>query len=92
LKENEAVTYSGTGGRGSRSMVKSTRIYHKNDMGVISESTVDSSDVAINVFTSANPVFNSLRGTADTFEMEKHGPASLLSTSALVSPGSTKDD
>lgn len=92
LKENEAVTYSGTGGRGSRSMVKATRVYHKNDMGVISESTVDSSDVAINVFTSANPQFNSLRGTSRPYDEEKHGMTSLLSTSALVSPGSTNDD
>ena len=92
LKENEAVTYSGTGGRGSRSMVKSTRIYHKNDMGVISESTVDSSDVAINVFTSANPQFTSLRGTSKAYNFEEEGAAALLSTTALVSPGSTKDD
>lgn len=92
LKESEAVTYSGTGGRGSRSMVKSTRLYHKNDMGVISESTVDSSDVAINIFTSGNPKFNSLRGTTDRFDLNADGPASLLSTSALVSPGSTRDD
>ncbi|BAW19301.1 putative RNA polymerase beta subunit [Ralstonia phage RP31] len=92
LKENEAVTYSGTGGRGSRSMVKSTRIYHRNDMGVISESTVDSSDVAINVFTSADPQFNSLRGTSKPYDPATGGATSLLSTSALVSPGSTKDD
>lgn len=92
LKESEAVTYSGTGGRGSRSMVKSTRLYHKNDMGVISESTVDSSDVAINIFTSGNPKFNSLRGTTDRFDFNADGPTSLLSTSALVSPGSTRDD
>lgn len=92
LKETEAVTYSGTGGRGSRSMVKATRIYHKNDMGVISESTVDSSDVAINVFTSANPQFTSLRGTAREYDFNKQGAAALLSTTALISPGSTKDD
>lgn len=92
LKEAEAVTYSGTGGRGSRSMVKATRIYHRNDMGVISESTVDSSDVAINVFTSADPQFNSLRGTAKPYDPKTGGATALLSTSALVSPGSTKDD
>ena len=92
LKECEAVTYSGTGGRGSRSMVKATRIYHKNDMGVISESTVDSSDVAINVFTSANPQFDSLRGTSRPYDEATQGVTSLLSTSALVSPGSTNDD
>lgn len=92
LKENEAVTYSGTGGRGSRSMVKSTRTYHKNDMGVISESTVDSSDVAINVFTSGDPQFNSLRGTTREYNYATQGATPLLSTTALVSPGSTKDD
>lgn len=92
LKENEAVTYSGTGGRGSRSMVKSTRIYHKNDMGVISESTVDSSDVAINVFTSADPQFTSLRGTSKEYDFAKQGATPLLSTTALISPGTTKDD
>lgn len=92
LKEDEAVTYSGTGGRGSRSMVKSTRIFHKNDMGIISESTVDSSDVAINVFTSADPQFDSLRGTAKSYDFAKQGATPLLSTTALVSPGSTNDD
>ena len=92
LKETEAVTYSGTGGRGSRSMVKHTRIYHENDMGVISESTVDSSDVAINVFTSADPQFTSLRGTSKPYDPDKQGLTPLLSTSALVSPGSTNDD
>lgn len=92
LKEQEAVTFAGVGGRSSRSMVKRTRIYPKSDEGTISESTVDSSDVAINVFTSANPLFNSLRGTSDTYDYKTHGIASLISTSALVSPGSTKDD
>lgn len=92
LKETEAVTYSGTGGRGKRSMVGSTRIFHKNDMGVISESTVDSSDVAVNMYTSANPQFNSIRGTTKDFDWDQHGATSLLSTTALISPGSVKDD
>lgn len=33
LKEKELVTYMGTGGRGTRSMVKHTRAFHKNDLG-----------------------------------------------------------
>ena len=70
LKEREAVTYNGVGGRTSRSMTRSTRIYHKNDMGIISESTVDSSDVAINTYMSADPIFDSLRGTARIFDIE----------------------
>jgi hypothetical protein len=92
LKEMEAVTYSGVGGRNSRSMTKNTRLYHPNDMGTISESTVDSSDVAINTYLSADPQFTSLRGMSRRYELEKTGVTALLSTSALISAGSDRDD
>jgi hypothetical protein len=92
LKEMEAVTYSGVGGRGSRSMTKSTRAYHQNDMGTISESTVDSSDVAINTYTSADPQFTSLRGVSRPYDVKKSGATALLSTSALLSPAADRDD
>ena len=92
LKETEAVTFSGTGGRNSRSMVKSTRAYHRNSMGTISESTVDSSDVGINIYTSANPQFKSLRGLSRPFDFKEQGATSLLSTSAMLAPASDKDD
>jgi hypothetical protein len=92
LKEVEAVTYAGVGGRSKVSMVKNTRAYHRNDMGTVSESTVDSSDVAINVYLSANPKLNSLLGTSTDFDMGKDGATSLLSTSALLAPFSDRDD
>lgn len=92
LKEMEAVTYGGVGGRSSRSMTKRTRAYHPNDMGTISESTVDSSDVAINTYTSADPQFDSLLGTSKRYEIGKTGVTALLSTSALLSVGATNDD
>lgn len=92
LKEMEAVTFAGTGGRSKRSMTKHTRAYHKNDMGTISESTVDSTDVAVNIYTSADPQFTSLRGMSKPFVHGVSGPASLISTSALMAPGSDKDD
>lgn len=92
LKEMEAVTYSGVGGRNSRSMTKHTRVYHKNDMGTISESTVDSSDVAINTYTSADPQFTSLRGISKRYDEKTSGATALLSTSALISPGADRDD
>jgi hypothetical protein len=91
LKEQEAVTYNGTGGRNSRTMTKATRTYHKNDMGLISTDTVDSSDVAINTYTSADPQFTSLRGVTRRYTPEM-GAAPLLSTAALLAPGSDRDD
>ena len=92
LKDVEAVTFSGTGGRGSRSMTKRTRQYHRNDMGTISESTKDSSDVAINTYLSADPQFDSLRGTSKPYVIGQTGATALLSTAALLSPGSDRDD
>lgn len=92
LKEQEAVTSSGSGGRSGRSMTKKTRGYHENDKGTISESTVDSQDVAINIFTSADPQFTSLRGMSRRYKDGVTGATALLSTSALLSPGSDRDD
>lgn len=92
LKQMEAVTYSGVGGRNSRSITKSVRAYHPTDMGVISEATVDSSDVSINTYTSADPQFVSLYGITKPYVIGKTGHTALLSTSALISPGSDKDD
>lgn len=92
IKQIEAVTYSGTGGRGSRTMTKSTRQYHDSDMGVISESTKDSSAVGVNIYTSADPQFKSLRGTAKPYDPKVAGPTALVSSSALLAPGSSNDD
>jgi hypothetical protein len=92
LKEREELTYSGTGGRSARSMVSATRVYHPNDMGVISEATKDSADVAITTFTTADPNLKNLRGVTGRYEKGNLGPASLLSTSALLAPAATRDD
>lgn len=92
LKEKEAMTMSGTGGRSSRSMTKPTRAYHENNKGLESESTVDSGDVGINTYTSADPQFDSLLGTAKSYVDGKTGATALLSTSALLAPASDRDD
>ena len=92
LKEAEAVTYGGVGGRSSLSMTKRTRGYHANDMGTISEATVDSGDTGINIYTSADPSFTSVRGVSNRFDLKKPNVTSLLSTSALLSPNSDQDD
>lgn len=92
LKEVEAVTYGGNGGRSSRTMVKHTREYHRNDLGTMSEATVDSSDVGINVFLSADPKFQSVRGISARYDAEQDGAASILSTSSLLAPAASLDD
>lgn len=91
LKEMENVTYAGTGGRSSRTMVRRTRAFNPSDLGLISEATVDSSDVGVTIYTSPNPKLASIRGTSKPgVDFSDH--ASLMSTSALVCPASDKDD
>jgi hypothetical protein len=92
LKQDESVTYLGEGGRTRQGMNKESRRYHPTDMGIISEATICSGDVAINTYLSANPLFNSLRGTASAYNFEEDKGTSLLSTSALIAPGSMHDD
>ena len=92
LKQEEAVTYLGEGGRTRQGMNKESRRYHPTDMGIISEATISSGDVAINTYLSANPLFNSLRGTASAYNFKEDKGTSLLSTSALTAPGSMHDD
>lgn len=92
LREQEAITYRGSGGRSGQSMVERTRIYHDSDVGVLSESTVDSGDVGVVAYLSPDANFTSLRGTVRPFDKAKDGAAKLLSTSALLAPASAHDD
>lgn len=92
LKEKEAVTFSGAGGRSSVTMVKETRGFQKGDLGVISEATPDSGKVGIRTYMSANPNLVNLRGISREFNEKTDGASSLISTSALLAPAANHDD
>ncbi len=92
LKEKEEITYSGVGGRSDRSMTAPTRVFHKNDMGVISEATKDSAAVAITTFLTADPNLKNLRGVTRPYDPNTDGPTKLLSSSALLAPAADRDD
>lgn len=92
LKQKEIITYGGRGGRSGRSMTAEARLYKEGDIGFISESTVDSGDVAVITYMTPNANITSVRGTVRSFDKEKDGSASLVSTSALISPFADRDD
>lgn len=93
IREQESMTYRGTGGRSNRSMVARTRIYHKNDMGTLSESTVDSGSVGVVAYLAPNAKFNSIRGTTDRFSsVAEDGNSRLFSSCTLLSPVADADD
>lgn len=91
LKQKELVTYSGTGGRSKETMVKRTRAFRESDIGTISEAGVDSSAVGIITYLSANPNLTSTYGTTAITEERDNIPR-MLSTSAILAPGSEHDD
>lgn len=92
LKEVENLTFGGTGGRSGRTMVRNTRAFHKSEIGLISEGTVDSQDVGVTTFLPPNPKIKSLRGVTEDWEYDPKETSSLASTSSLLSPCSDGDD
>ncbi len=92
LKQQEGVTYSGTGGRSKDTIVAKDRVFNKSDIGVISEATADSSDAGANTYLSANPSLKNLRGMKGDYTLDKVGSAGVLSTSAANAVAATNDD
>jgi len=92
LREREVITFGGRGGRSRRAMVASTRLFTDEDMGFISEGTVDSGDVAIITYLSPNSNVTSVRGTVRMYDAKRDGASSIMSTAALLSFGADGDD
>lgn len=92
LKEQEAYTHSGSGGRSTITMVASTRGFDAKDLGVVSEASPDSSKVGVRAFLTPNANIINIRGMVKEFEYGKDGVSSVISSTALLSPGITKDD
>lgn len=92
LKQRDSVTFTGAGGRSKDSIMGRDRIFGEHEIGVIGEATSDSSDVGINTFLTANPGLTNLRGLTQAVKPSDANPTDILTTSALVSAGSTHDD
>lgn len=97
IRKEESVTYTGIGGRSKETMVKRTRQFDENDIGVISEAGVDSGAVGVNIFTSANPQFTNVYGMAKPITKEEirkgnvNVPA-MTSSIFNLQPSLDKDD
>lgn len=91
-KEKEIFTFVGKGGRTGRTMVKQSRAYDITDLGLISEATVDSGMVSVNVSSSADPNIKNLYGEFTVNDVKDLSPTEIFSTSFLLSPGADYDD
>lgn len=92
VKESDVITMGGTGGRNKKTMVKRTRGYPEDDLGVMSGDTVDSSDVGVTAFLSANPQLDTVDGLSKKRDLTKQKIGSLMSFCVGLAPDSLIDD
>lgn len=92
LKQQEICTLSGHGGRNSDAIAKNIKGFHATDVGVKSESNVDSGNVGVITYLAANPNLTSLRGTRGTMDANVASAANLVSRSALLGVAVDQDD
>ena len=92
LKDSEVSVYRGAGGRDARSMTAPARKFHENAIGVVSEANVDNGDVGTITYLSADPNFDSVRGTSTRYDKNDPQSAQIFSTSFLMAPGADMDD
>jgi len=91
LKQREAVSLGGEGGRSEIAVTKKDRIFQKNDLGVISELTPDSRKAGMRYFTTPDPNIKNLRGVVDN-DKDYHTATKAISTISNLLPGITHDD
>ena len=93
VRENEIVTLSGLDGLNKDATPKALRRYHKNEIGLTSEATVDSSDVALNIYLSPYAKIKDARGLIkDNKDETNENPGKVFSTSAMMSPMAEFED
>ncbi|QZA70945.1 DNA-directed RNA polymerase subunit beta [Erwinia phage AH06] len=90
IKDMEVITYGGSGGRTSRSMTKPTREYIEDNIGMISEASVDNADVGYTAYMSMDPLMTDLRGNTQA-ATDDTNPTHIVSTSALLAPAADRD-
>jgi hypothetical protein len=92
VKESETLTLTGVDGLNKDATPKMMRRFHPNEVGLTSEGTVDSSDVALNTYLTPYAKIKDLRGLVDSSNHEViENPGKAFSTSAMLAPMSDTD-
>lgn len=97
IKTTTGFTYTGVGGRTQEAFTIPDRQYPKDAIGMISEATPDSGNVAIAATTSMNPKLSNIYGFIDTDTTKEYlekeiEPTNVLSVASLLMPAATQDD
>jgi len=92
VKERSLLTHTGDGGRSTETFMVDDRRFTADQLGIVSESTVDNGKVGINVMTPVDPDLANLRGMATGMTPETAQASNILSVTGLLFPGVSRDD
>ena len=93
LKEMESVTLGGAGGRSADVLNTEARKYDPNNLGIISEASLDNGDVGANSFLTADPQMGDTSGMNDsTLEDGNENRTASFGTTFLMNPFSDRED
>ena len=93
IKMYSKFSNAGDGGRSNDTFMIQDRQFTTDQLGIVSEATVDNGTTGLNASLPFNPVFTNGRGMALTDEdIKKLEPENVLSITSLIMPGATQDD
>jgi hypothetical protein len=68
------------------------RQFTEDQIGIVSEATVDNGKTGMNASLPANPVIVNSRGMVQSLPIDKLEPENILSITSLLFPAATNDD
>ena len=92
IKTYSKFSNAGSGGRSADTFMISDRQFTKDQIGVVSEATVDNGKTGFAASLPANPIIVNGRGMAQEKPIEELAPENILSFTSLLFPFVTNDD
>ena len=92
IKTYSKFSNAGSGGRSNDTFMIPDRKFTDDQIGVVSEATVDNGKVGLNATLPANPIIVNNRGMVQSLPADKLEPENILSFTALLMPACTNDD
>lgn len=92
IKTYSKFSNAGSGGRSNDTFMITDRQFTVDQIGIVSEATVDNGKTGMNASLPANPVIVNSRGMVQSKSIEELQPENILSISSLLMPCATNDD
>lgn len=92
IKTYSKFSNAGSGGRSNDTFMITDRQFTEDQIGVVSEATVDNGKTGMNATLPANPTIVNGRGMVSSEDIENLKPENVLSFNSLLMPCATNDD